>query len=247
MAGKPRVHELAKELGVESKTVLAKLKEMGEFVKSASSTIEAPVARRLRATMEADGSPVASPRGASPRRRQRSPLREPGRLRRRRHRRGRHPCRLRRCRCPSPRVRTTSRWPPPRRGRPQLKAEQDAAVRAAQERGPAAPRPAAPQADSDHGSQWHERHRCATSGHAGRASPRRRRPRRATARRGPVATTRSALPRAVRVRVARRPAEPDRRSSAEPGVDAAAAEPGVIGRPTAQPIPDADPASGTPG
>ena len=32
MAGKARVHELAKELGVESKTVLAKLKEMGEFV-----------------------------------------------------------------------------------------------------------------------------------------------------------------------------------------------------------------------
>ncbi|MFC8296216.1 translation initiation factor IF-2 [Micromonospora orduensis] len=48
MAGKARVHELAKELGVESKTVLAKLKEMGEFVKSASSTVEAPVARRLR-------------------------------------------------------------------------------------------------------------------------------------------------------------------------------------------------------
>ena len=43
MAGKARVHELAKELGVESKAVLAKLKEMGEFVKSASSTVEAPV------------------------------------------------------------------------------------------------------------------------------------------------------------------------------------------------------------
>ena len=37
---KTRVHELAKELGVESKVVLEKLKEMGEFVKSASSTIE---------------------------------------------------------------------------------------------------------------------------------------------------------------------------------------------------------------
>ena len=48
MAGKARVHELAKELGVESKVVLAKLKELGEFVKSASSTVEAPVARRLR-------------------------------------------------------------------------------------------------------------------------------------------------------------------------------------------------------
>src|SRR3954464_3817354 len=46
--GKARVHELAKEFGVDSKTVLAKLKEQGEFVKSASSTVEAPVARRLR-------------------------------------------------------------------------------------------------------------------------------------------------------------------------------------------------------
>jgi translation initiation factor IF-2 len=53
VAGKARVHELAKELGVESKAVLAKLKEMGEFVKSASSTVEAPVARRLRAALEA--------------------------------------------------------------------------------------------------------------------------------------------------------------------------------------------------
>ncbi|HEU5107401.1 MAG TPA: translation initiation factor IF-2 N-terminal domain-containing protein, partial [Micromonosporaceae bacterium] len=58
MAGKARVHELAKELGVESKHVLAKLKEMGEFVKSASSTVEAPVARRLRAAFVA---PPTSP------------------------------------------------------------------------------------------------------------------------------------------------------------------------------------------
>ena len=35
---KVRVHELAKELGVSSKEVLAKLSELGEFVKSASST-----------------------------------------------------------------------------------------------------------------------------------------------------------------------------------------------------------------
>ncbi|MCV7379641.1 translation initiation factor IF-2 [Mycobacterium alsense] len=48
MAGKARVHELAKELGVSSKEVLARLSEQGEFVKSASSTVEAPVARRLR-------------------------------------------------------------------------------------------------------------------------------------------------------------------------------------------------------
>jgi translation initiation factor IF-2 len=44
---KVRVYELAKEFGVESKTVLAALTEMGEFVKSASSTVEAPVVRRL--------------------------------------------------------------------------------------------------------------------------------------------------------------------------------------------------------
>ncbi|MFG2014165.1 translation initiation factor IF-2 [Actinomadura geliboluensis] len=45
---KVRVYELAKEFGVESKVVMAKLKEMGEFVRSASSTIEAPVERRLK-------------------------------------------------------------------------------------------------------------------------------------------------------------------------------------------------------
>src|SRR3954468_20053079 len=53
--GKARVHELAKEFGVDSKTVLAKLKEQGEFVKSASSTVEAPVARRLREALGASG------------------------------------------------------------------------------------------------------------------------------------------------------------------------------------------------
>ncbi|WP_136057585.1 translation initiation factor IF-2 N-terminal domain-containing protein, partial [Microbacterium sp. K22] len=56
MAGKPRVHEIAAELGVDSKVALAKLKELGEFVKSPSSTIEPPVARKLRAAIEADGS-----------------------------------------------------------------------------------------------------------------------------------------------------------------------------------------------
>ena len=70
MAGKARVHELAKELGVESKIVLAKLKEMGEFVKSASSTVEAPVARRLRgafsASQEAAASQAASAAPAAP-------------------------------------------------------------------------------------------------------------------------------------------------------------------------------------
>jgi translation initiation factor IF-2 len=70
VAGKARVHELAKELGVTSKEVLARLSEQGEFVKSASSTVEAPVARRLRESFggakpaaqkvktEGNGSPV---------------------------------------------------------------------------------------------------------------------------------------------------------------------------------------------
>lgn len=48
MAGKARVHELAKELHVTSKEILATLSAHGEFAKSASSRIEAPVARRLR-------------------------------------------------------------------------------------------------------------------------------------------------------------------------------------------------------
>uniref|UniRef100_UPI00174AC87C translation initiation factor IF-2 N-terminal domain-containing protein n=1 Tax=Janibacter melonis TaxID=262209 RepID=UPI00174AC87C len=54
---KVRVHELAKELGVSSKDLLAHLKEMGEFVKSASSTIEAPVVRRVQEN------PPAAPAG----------------------------------------------------------------------------------------------------------------------------------------------------------------------------------------
>ena len=45
---KVRVYELAKELGVESKVVMTKLQELGEFVRSASSTVEPPVVRKLR-------------------------------------------------------------------------------------------------------------------------------------------------------------------------------------------------------
>ena len=54
---KVRVHELAKQLGMESKEVLAKLQEMGEFVRSASSTVEAPVVRKLVA-LYPDAQPV---------------------------------------------------------------------------------------------------------------------------------------------------------------------------------------------
>ncbi|GAA4581863.1 hypothetical protein GCM10023194_14520 [Planotetraspora phitsanulokensis] len=60
---KVRVYELAKEFGVESKVVMAKLTEMGEFVRSASSTIEAPVVRKLT---EAFGKGDASRGGGKP-------------------------------------------------------------------------------------------------------------------------------------------------------------------------------------
>ena len=46
---KVRVYELAKALGMESKDIIAKLEEVGEYVKSASSTVEAPVVKRLHA------------------------------------------------------------------------------------------------------------------------------------------------------------------------------------------------------
>ncbi|MDO4897846.1 MAG: translation initiation factor IF-2 [Rothia sp. (in: high G+C Gram-positive bacteria)] len=46
---KPRVHEIAKELGIPSKEAVAKLQELGEFVKGASSTLEPPVVKKLRA------------------------------------------------------------------------------------------------------------------------------------------------------------------------------------------------------
>ncbi|MDP5094279.1 MAG: translation initiation factor IF-2 N-terminal domain-containing protein, partial [Candidatus Nanopelagicales bacterium] len=66
---KVRVYELAKELGVESKVVLAKLAELGEFVRSASSTIEAPVVRKLKDAMPAapaDGAAAKPKRAAKP-------------------------------------------------------------------------------------------------------------------------------------------------------------------------------------
>ena len=57
----PRVHEIAAEIGVDSKVVLAKLKDMGEFVKASSSSIAPPVARKVKAALEADG--VTKPQG----------------------------------------------------------------------------------------------------------------------------------------------------------------------------------------
>jgi translation initiation factor IF-2 len=56
---KVRVYELAKELGIESKVVMTKLNELGEFVRSASSTVEPPVVRKLREIFPAPASPAA--------------------------------------------------------------------------------------------------------------------------------------------------------------------------------------------
>ena len=44
---KARVHELAKNYGVTSKEIIEKLESIKEYVKSASSTVEAPVVRKL--------------------------------------------------------------------------------------------------------------------------------------------------------------------------------------------------------
>lgn len=62
---KPRVHEIASELGVDSKTALEKLKELGEFVKGPSSSVEPPVARKLRAALQAEGA-SSSAKSAAP-------------------------------------------------------------------------------------------------------------------------------------------------------------------------------------
>ncbi|RMI02430.1 translation initiation factor IF-2 N-terminal domain-containing protein, partial [Cellulomonas triticagri] len=62
---KVRVYELAKELGVDSKSLMTKLNELGEFVRSASSTIEPPVVRKLRDTYPAGGGAKPAPKPAA--------------------------------------------------------------------------------------------------------------------------------------------------------------------------------------
>ena len=69
---KIRVYELAKELGVESKTIMSKLGELGEFVRSASSTIEPPVVRKLRDAFPAN---AEAPAAAKPARAPKAPAR----------------------------------------------------------------------------------------------------------------------------------------------------------------------------
>ncbi|CED91622.1 Proline rich extensin signature, partial [Actinomyces succiniciruminis] len=68
---KPRVHELAKELDptgkkITSKVILAWLKDQGEFVKAASSTVEPPVARRVREHFAAQSGESKTPKPAAP-------------------------------------------------------------------------------------------------------------------------------------------------------------------------------------
>lgn len=50
----PRVYDIAKELGIDSKVALEKLAELGEFVKSGSTAISPDVARKLREAFSED-------------------------------------------------------------------------------------------------------------------------------------------------------------------------------------------------
>ena len=61
---KPRVHEVAKELGVTSKEVLAHLEKIGEPAKSHASSVEEAVAERVRADL-GNGATPASPSPAA--------------------------------------------------------------------------------------------------------------------------------------------------------------------------------------
>ena len=69
---KLRVHELAKELGIQSKELLAYLRDKGEYVKASSSALEPPVARDAREHFEklaasgAGDSAKSAPKKASP-------------------------------------------------------------------------------------------------------------------------------------------------------------------------------------
>ena len=132
MAGKARVSALAKELGVTSKEVLAKLSEMGEYVKSASSTVEAPVARQLREAFP-DPPPRRRPAKKAPGQEGRAPRPPTGR---------RHP--LRRSSRSAPGPGRTVPAAAPTAHRPAAPLAPAAAARAAAPAAPPAPAPAAP-------------------------------------------------------------------------------------------------------
>ena len=64
---KPRVHEVAKELGLTSKQVLAHLEEIGNPVKSHSSTIDEALAERVRSELgNGAKSPAPAPESPEP-------------------------------------------------------------------------------------------------------------------------------------------------------------------------------------
>ena len=68
---KLRVHELAKELGIPSKELLAYLRDKGEYVKASSSALEPPVAREAREHFEklsgsVSGDAKSAPKKAAP-------------------------------------------------------------------------------------------------------------------------------------------------------------------------------------
>lgn len=59
MAAKPKLHEIASTARVDSRVALQVLKEMGEYVKGPSSSLEPPVAQKLVAALQARGYPDA--------------------------------------------------------------------------------------------------------------------------------------------------------------------------------------------
>jgi len=63
---KPRVHEVAKELGLTSKEVLAHLEKIGQPVKSHSSTIDEALADRVRSELANGASPEGAPEEPAP-------------------------------------------------------------------------------------------------------------------------------------------------------------------------------------
>jgi len=80
VAALPRVYDIAKELGIDTNEALAKLKELGEYVKGGSSTVTPPVAKKLRDAFpnakpkpeakkpepKAEAAPTAVPEAAAP-------------------------------------------------------------------------------------------------------------------------------------------------------------------------------------
>ncbi|MDN4483704.1 translation initiation factor IF-2 [Demequina lignilytica] len=75
---KPRVHEIAKELGVSSKDLIAKLNELGEYVKGPSSTLEAPVVRKARDAFPASAAKPAAKAAAPAPKPAAAPAAKPG-------------------------------------------------------------------------------------------------------------------------------------------------------------------------